>query len=383
MLVTQTINSGILAKPAIDHPAPASPVAAPEEKPTTIADVFQSVAKEAAAPLLYVDSYKPNAKIAVLDSFKSEGESNPRHGDHVAAIIAKQGFDSDDIQKVDHTTWGMTNELRSNLLYQDGPEPFSWRMDAYVELGAGALLAKTNGTLAKILADPESPITTINQSQGSSRIDAYDLLNSAAIYRNDEKVEQVGTIGAKIAETLGINHEAPGFTIKQLRQGMVDHVGKIIEGSVFVKEQLAAHAAMIERLRDRGVTFVTSAGNNADELTNYREQGLQVPKEFDDDITSVGRKFVVGALDDKGTADRSDDSIAFFSSLYPGVNLLAPGVGVLGEGERKVTGTSFASPLVAGTIAKVKEQHPDWSLDQVEDEARARFTPTDGYNILS
>jgi serine protease AprX len=98
----------------------------------------------------------------------------------------------------------------------------------------------------------------------------------------------------------------------------------------------------------------------------------------------------VGAVDEQGTPDRSDDVQASWSSqgttqdgfakpdvLAPGahiVSTLAPGSDfqklcptcVIGGSYFQVSGTSLAAPIVAGIAADLVSAHPDWSPDQVK-----------------
>ena len=360
-------------------PGPGTEVAS-TESPTTIKDAYQAVKDEASGPLIYSDSYRPKATVAVLDIYQDKPDGPVMHGDRVYSIIAGAGFSDADILKIEHSTASKSNSALSDLLYQDGPEPVGERLNAYIELSAGHMLTKTNGTLGQILATPESPLRTINQSQGSSRVNVYQLLESASIYA-ERGLEKVSTIGERVAKACGLDPEAPDFTLGKLRQAFVDRINTVIDGSQYISEQQGIHSELLDRLREKGTLVVTSSGNNADELWDYRGKGLRVPDCFDDDLSKVGPKLIVGALDDHGTPERADDEIAFFTSLYGNVNIMANGVNVPTIGG-PATGTSFASPVVAGTAAKIRREHPEWSVDQVEQETKSRFTATDGFNIL-
>jgi serine protease AprX len=98
----------------------------------------------------------------------------------------------------------------------------------------------------------------------------------------------------------------------------------------------------------------------------------------------------VGAVDDQGTDDRSDDKLADWSSTgttqdgFSKPDLTAPGahiVSTLARGSAfadlcpscvvdgsyiRLGGTSMAAPVVAGVAALVLEDHPEWTADQVK-----------------
>lgn len=128
-----------------------------------------------------------------------------------------------------------------------------------------------------------------------------------------------------------------------------------------------------------GITVVAAAGNmgTAPDAVSY------APGNDPFVIT-------VGAVDDQGTADNSDDVIAGWSSqgttqdgvtkpevVAPGahiVSTLAPNSDfaglcpscVIGGSYFQVSGTSLASPIVAGVAADLIGSHPDWTPDMVK-----------------
>jgi serine protease AprX len=137
--------------------------------------------------------------------------------------------------------------------------------------------------------------------------------------------------------------------------------------------------AAAEQAWFHGITVVAAAGNmgTASDAVSYAP---------DNDPYVI----TVGAVDDQGTADNSDDVVASWSSqgatqdgvakpdvVAPGAHIvstlapnssfatLCPGC-VIGGSYFQVSGTSLAAPIVAGVAADLIADHPDWTPDMVK-----------------
>lgn len=151
--------------------------------------------------------------------------------------------------------------------------------------------------------------------------------------------------------------DTPTFSLSMLLKGLkkaletdCDIINMSLGGPVTGSQALAEFKKYTDEAEDRGIIIVAAAGNSGD-----KDNTLNYPAGFD---TVVG----VGAVD-------KNLNVPEFSQKNEGVFMTAPGVSIptimKGGGAGSAGGTSFASPIVAASVALVKQVCPEYGGENI------------------
>jgi serine protease AprX len=121
----------------------------------------------------------------------------------------------------------------------------------------------------------------------------------------------------------------------------------------------------VEAAKNKGLVVLIAAGNSGPTEKTIGSPGIE---------PSI---ITIGAFDDRGTVDRKDDKIAYFSSRGPTIDnevkpdLVSPGYNITslkpGGGYTTMSGTSMATPVAAGLVAAILEANPSLTPDGIKE----------------
>ncbi len=301
----------------------------------------------------YAEPREAHATVAIFDSFAPSGAA-PDHGQVVEGVMRRAGLGDRDLQNFQ--TGGGFNETGMALFSSRDPKVLSQAIDRHAVALQRSSYHDTTANLRTILADPQSKIKTVNQSQSVSQA---NIVEDILAQRNLPGMESV------LKEAVGVSGTASD---KEFAEAVMARVARATKDPAVLaaRERYLKTSAEAE---GKGISHVVAAGNTGEMDATIRSWGVKPPAGFHTNILSTPHNTTVGA------SDHGKKAAAF--TAPEGAELSANGVAVPSTVEGEHNGTSFATPLVATATARVRALNPRLTPRQAEDLLRQSATPGD------
>ncbi len=232
---------------------------------------------------------------------------------------------------------------------------------------------------------------------------ADQIAATANFVDSEDYIEDYIGHGTHVASTIAGTGAASGGLERGVAPDARLHVGKVLDSNgQGLESWIIAGMEWAARDQDARVVSMSLGGEPAgaddpmatavDELT--AETGaLFVVAAGNSGPQSIGTPALADAALAVGAVDATD-ALADFSSTGPAVGggikpeVTAPGVDILAARSQLIhgsgmyttmSGTSMATPHVAGTAALIAAAHPDWTAQQIKETIVSTAVPTPGY----
>ncbi|MFE6037012.1 S8 family serine peptidase [Streptomyces sp. NPDC056452] len=265
-------------------------------------------------------------------------------------------------RKVQATLDRSTKQVGADLAWAAGYDGKGTKV-AVLDTGVDAEHPDLKGRIAASENFTDSDTTDDRQGHGTHTISTVGGSGAAGDGRNKGVAPGADLLAGKVLNDSGSGAES--WIIAGM-QWAVDQKADVVSMSLGSQTPTDCtdpmSVAAEELARNKDTLFVIAAGNSGPTLNTVSSPGC------------APGVLTVGAVD-------RDDSTAQFSSRGPAIGshtlkpeISAPGVDISaaaagGRGVyayRTMSGTSMATPHVAGAAAIVKQRHPDWTAQQIK-----------------
>ena len=191
---------------------------------------------------------------------------------------------------------------------------------------------------------------------------------------------EASLVGVKVLDKNGLGNfsdviKGIQWAIENKEKYNIDVISMSLGGPVTQSSKTDPVSLAAEKATAAGIITVVAAGNDGP-----NPKTIGTPGNAENVIT-------IGAMDDKGTVSREDDTLAWFSSTGPTKidnttkpDILAPGVNItaashIGSGYVSMSGTSMATPFAAGVMAIAAQAKPGIDPTELKDAAKGCAEP--------
>ncbi|MBN9418864.1 MAG: S8 family serine peptidase [Candidatus Eremiobacteraeota bacterium] len=305
----------------------------------------------------YAEPRERAPRLAMLDDFDGDPNGFP-HGQAVESVLLSHSdLTPDQVQRMQNEPpqADLTKLVKENKL------DFVTAFRTMTARNLAGFYTATAQNLQTILHE-QPTVQVISQSQGETTARQLEMVFDGVV--NNQAFRQ------GVAQTLG----QPGATATEVCKALLDEADAVAGKDPLVQKARQEYQLAAREAYNQGVTYVVAAGNHGAFARQLENMGVEASSSAFRNILVCDYATVVGANDAQG----QESSL---NSPHAGIEVRALGEDIAwntAEGQSGVnSGTSFATPIVAGEILRELDKNPKLTPFQLEN----KLAGLDSYQV--